>query len=61
MLLVASGELEVSRKRKQKGGLNQNDITEGRTEIQKHIVIYLYAAFMKRRRFPAAWPKRTIL
>ena len=38
--LVASEEIERSRKRNQKDGLNQNDITEGRSDIQKHIEIY---------------------
>ena len=37
---LASEEIERSRKRNQKDGLNQNDITEGRSEIQKHIEIY---------------------
>ena len=61
VLVLASEEIERSRKRNQKDGLNQNDITEGRSEIQKHIEIYLPIVFMKRRRFPAAWSKRTTL
>ena len=58
----ASEEIERSRKRNQKDGLNQNDITggitEGRSEIQKHIEIYLPSCFYETTSFSRRLAKR---
>ena len=58
LVLLVRAEIEVSRKRKQKDGLNQNDITEGRREIQKHSEIYLPICFYETASFSRRLAKK---